>query len=468
MSRLHAVVLAGGSGTRLWPLSRSSHPKQFIPLYDDATLLQATVQRALLLDCYALSVVCNTEHRFLLAEQLREIESTASIILEPAARDTAPAVALAALAALAKDEDPLLLVLAADHLIQHQANFVDTIKSSVCLAESGKLVTYGVVPDSANVDYGYIKFGKPCPQGYEVDRFIEKPCAPDAQAFYEAGGYLWNSGMFLFKASRYLQELKKYRPAMYRSCVAAFEKAEVDWDFLRVCERQFSNCIAESVDYAVMEHTRDAVTVPLDCGWNDIGSWSALWSVSDKDERGNVARGDVVMHEVTNSQVVADDKLVAVLGVDDLVVVNSANAVLVAHKNSLNDLKQLVKQLEAENRDEVRFHPKVYRPWGFYQLVDRGAEYQVKRISVRPGAKLSLQKHNHRAEHWVVVSGVATVERDNKRFKLAKNESTFIPIGAVHSLENNEDELLQIIEVQSGDYLGEDDIIRYSDHYGRA
>ncbi|MDA8646265.1 mannose-1-phosphate guanylyltransferase/mannose-6-phosphate isomerase [Porticoccaceae bacterium] len=468
MSRLHAVVLAGGSGTRLWPLSRSSHPKQFIPLYDDVTLLQATMQRALLLDCYALSVVCNTEHRFLLAEQLREIESTASIILEPAARDTAPAVALAALAALAKDEDPVLLVLAADHLIQHQANFVDTIKSSVCLAESGKLVTYGVVPDSANVDYGYIKFGKPCPQGYEVDRFIEKPCAPDAQAFYEAGGYLWNSGMFLFKASRYLQELKKYRPAMYRLCVAAFEKAEVDWDFLRVYEHDFSACVAESVDYAVMEHTHDAVTVPLDCGWSDIGSWSALWSVSDKDESGNVARGDVVMHKVTNSQVVADDKLVAVLGVDDLVVVNSADAVLVAHKNSLNDLKQLVKQLEAENRDEVRVHPKVYRPWGFYQLVDRGAEYQVKRISVRPGAKLSLQKHNHRAEHWVVVSGVATVERDNKRFKLAKNESTFIPIGAVHSLENNEDELLQIIEVQSGDYLGEDDIIRYSDHYGRA
>ncbi|MDG0970022.1 MAG: mannose-1-phosphate guanylyltransferase/mannose-6-phosphate isomerase [Porticoccaceae bacterium] len=464
---LKIVVLAGGSGTRLWPLSRSAYPKQFISLYDDQTMIQSTVDRVRPLDFDSLTVVCNAQHRFLVAEQLRAMDQTASIILEPVGRDTAPAIALAALEAVAVGKDPLLLVLPADHVIKKNNIFADTINASVPLAESGKLVTYGIKPDFPSTDYGYIKLDSQCGVGYNVEKFIEKPSPDRAGAFFESGDYLWNSGMFLFKASGYLQALEKYRPDMYKSCVAAFKLAAPDLDFLRISEQEFGRCVAESVDYAIMEHTKDAVTVPLSAGWSDVGTWYSLWKASDKDLSGNVTRGDVVLQSVKNSHVIADDKLVAVLGVEDLVVVNSADALLVAHKRSLHELKHLVKHLEEENRDEVKVHRKVFRPWGYYEQVDSGSGYQVKRITVLSGAKLSLQKHKYRAEHWVIVRGTAVVTRGDETFELHENESTFIPKNIVHSLENAEKDDLQLIEVQSGDYLGEDDIVRLNDIYGR-
>ena len=462
---IKAVVMAGGSGTRLWPLSRAAHPKQFLALHGDDTMLQATFKRLDGLDIQSSVTICNEEHRFFVAEQLREIDRLGSIILEPVGKNTAPAIALAALTA---DDDPLLLVLAADHVIQDEIAFTKAVNQAVPLAEAGKLVTFGVVPSEAHTGYGYIKMGKRDRSGFVVDTFVEKPSSEVAHDYIESGNYLWNSGMFLFKASRYLEELNKFRPDIYEACNSALDGVEIDLDFLRVNKEKFTECQSESIDYAVMEKTADAFVVPMDVGWSDIGSWSSLWDVSEKDKDGNASTGDVIIHRSQDCYIRADSKLVTLIGVNDLVVVDTQNALMVAQKNAVQDVNIIAKQLKADERSEWKLHREVYRPWGKYDSIDNGEGYKVKRITVKPGAKLSLQMHHHRAEHWVVVSGSAKVTLGEETFLLSKNESTYIPVGEIHALENPGTEFLELIEVQSGSYLGEDDIVRLSDWYGRA
>ena len=465
MSAIKAVVLAGGSGTRLWPLSRATHPKQFLSLHGDDTLLQGTVKRMSGLNIQASVTVCNEEHRFFVAEQLREVGMLGAILLEPVARNTAPAIALAA---LTSNEDDLLLVLAADHVIQDAAAFTRAVTGAVSLAESGKLVAFGVVADKPHTGYGYIKRGTEQGIGYVVDRFVEKPSPEIAKDYVSSGEYYWNSGMFLIKASRYLTELRKFRPDIYNSCAATVATLQTDLDFTRFDREAFEACPNESIDYAVMERTRDAVVVPMEAGWSDVGSWSSLWEISHKDSCGNTAHGDVILHETQNSYVRTDGQLVAAIGLDDLVIVSSKDAVMVSHKDSVQDVKVVAERLKRHSRSEWKINREVYRPWGKYDSIDRGNRYQVKRITVKPGAKLSLQMHHHRAEHWVVVSGIAKVTNGEKKLTLSENESTYIPLGVIHSLENPGEVPLEIIEIQSGSYLGEDDIIRYEDAYGRA
>jgi mannose-1-phosphate guanylyltransferase len=464
---IKAVVMAGGSGTRLWPLSRAAHPKQFLALHGDDTMLQATFKRLDGLDIQSSVTICNEEHRFFVAEQLREIDCLGSIILEPFGRNTAPAIALAALLSQ-ESEDPLLLVLAADHVIQNEVEFTKTVMDAIPLAESGKLVTFGIVANEPNTGYGYIKKGKPQGPGFAVDAFVEKPSIDVAKDYLELGDYFWNSGMFLFKTSRYLEELKKHRPDIYEACQLSMESTSRDNDFLRINELAFDACPSVSIDYAVMEKTDDAVVIPMDAGWSDIGSWSSLWNISDKDGNGNATYGDVMLHESHNCYTRTDGKLVAVIGVDDLVIVSTKDVLVVAHKDSVQDVKVAAQQLKAESRTEWEHHREVYRPWGKYDSIDNGKRYQVKRITVKPGAKLSVQMHHHRAEHWVVVSGIAKVTNGDKTFILSENESTYIPLGEIHALENPGKALLEIIEVQSGSYLGEDDIVRFEDIYGRV
>lgn len=464
---IKAVVMAGGSGTRLWPLSRAAHPKQFLALHGDDTMLQATFKRLDGLDIQSSVTICNEEHRFFVAEQLREIDRLGSIILEPVGRNTAPAIALAALSST-KGEDPLLLILAADHVIQDETAFTKTVMDAIPLAESGKLVTFGIVAHEPNTGYGYIKRGPSQGPGFTVDAFIEKPSIEVAKEYLESGHYLWNSGMFLFKASRYLEELKKHRPDIYEACQLSMEGTSKDNDFLRVNEAVFAECPSDSIDYAVMEKTDDAVVVPMDAGWSDIGSWSSLWDISEKDPSGNAAHGDVILHEVNNSYIRTDGKLVAAIGVNDLVIVSTKDVLVVAHKDSVQDVKIVAQQLKAESRTEWEHHREVYRPWGKYDSIDNGERYQAKRITVKPGAKLSVQMHHHRAEHWVVVSGTAKVTNGEKTFMLSENESTYIPVGVIHALENSGKVPLEIIEIQSGAYLGEDDIVRFEDIYGRV
>lgn len=465
------IILSGGSGSRLWPLSRQLNPKQFLPLADaDLSMLQATIQRLAGLDVGMPRLICNEQHRFLAAEQLRLLGmEQANILLEPVGRNTAPAVALAALQACSAVDDPVLLVLAADHLIADVPAFQASILSALPLAQAGKLVTFGIVPSHAETGYGYIEQGAAVGDcGYAVSRFVEKPDLATAQAYLASGSYLWNSGMFMFRASRYLAELELFRPGILAACRSALAGGTQDMHFTRVDETAFAACPDESIDYAVMEHTTDAVMVPLDAGWSDIGSWSALWDVSAKDEQGNVFKGDVLDQQSRNTYVHASSRLVATLGVSDLVIVETQDAVLVAHKDQVQEVKKIVERLKNEGRTELLNNREVYRPWGMYDAIDNGHRYQVKRITVKPGAKLSLQMHHHRAEHWIVVSGTAKVTNGETAFLVTENQSTYIPIGQVHCLENPGVIPLELIEVQSGSYLGEDDIVRFEDKYGRA
>jgi len=459
------VIMAGGSGTRLWPLSRAAHPKQFLRLHGEDTMLQATVKRLSGLDIQSSITICNEEHRFFVAEQLREIDKLGSIILEPVGRNTAPAIALAALTV---KDDPLLLVLAADHVIQDEAAFNAAVVRAIPLAETGKLVTFGIVPSEPDTGYGYIKRGNDFGEGFTVDEFAEKPSLEVAQGYISSGEYYWNSGMFLFRASSYIEELNKFRPDILEQCKASVMDVKADLDFLRINKETFESCPAESIDYAVMEKTSQAVVVSMDAGWSDIGSWSSLWGISEKDGDGNSTHGDVILHNTHNSYVKTDERLVAAIGVNDLVIVSTKDALMVAHKDSVQDVKIITANLKARSRREWELNHEVFRPWGKYDSIDSGDRYQVKRITVKPGAKLSVQMHHHRSEHWVVVSGTARVTNGESTFLLAENESTYIQAGIVHALENPGKVDLELIEVQTGLYLGEDDIVRFEDIYGRV
>ncbi len=465
------VVLAGGTGSRLWPKSRAALPKQFLALTSQATMLQETIQRLPKATMDSPLFICNEEHRFLAAEQLRSADiSYDKIILEPVGRNTAPAIALAALHSVANGDDPVMLVLAADHLISEHDAFHQAIAKASQLAEANKLVTFGVVPNEAHTGYGYIKAGAAQQHdGFDVAEFVEKPDAATAEKYLASGEYYWNSGMFMFKASVYLTELEKHAPDIYHACVESMKTTDADMTFLRVDEVAFSACPDDSIDYAVMENTADACVIPLDAGWSDVGSWSSLWdTASNKDINGNVTVGDVMLEGVTNSYINSEQRLISVIGLDDVVVVETKDAVLVANKNKVQDIKNVVNELKAKKRPEFQFHREVFRPWGSYDSVDNGERYQVKRISVKPGEKLSVQMHHHRAEHWIVVSGTASVTVGENTKLVTENESIYIPIGEVHALENPGKILLELIEVQSGSYLGEDDIVRFSDRYGRA
>jgi mannose-1-phosphate guanylyltransferase len=463
------VILAGGTGSRLWPKSRAALPKQFLALTSEKTMIQETVQRLNGLDALPPSIICNEEHRFLVAEQMRQINiDNSDILLEPVGRNTAPAIALAALHATANGEDPTLLVLAADHLIQDSATFQQQIKQAQTLAEQGKLVTFGIVPTQPHTGYGYIKAGAAIGNGFEVNQFVEKPNMETATQYVSSGEYFWNSGMFMFKASVFLKALELHAPEMFAVCTKAISQTEKDLDFIRVSEEIFATCPSDSIDYAVMEKTSDAAMVTLDAGWSDVGSWSSLWETGKKDDSGNVSIGDTLLESTTNSYVNAEDCLVSVIGLDDVVVVQTKDAVMVANKKNSEQIKAVVNHLKKNKRPEFEFHREVFRPWGSYDSIDEGGRFKVKRITVKPGEKLSVQMHHHRAEHWVVVSGTANVTVNDDTTMLTENESIYIPIGAVHALENPGKIPLELIEVQSGAYLGEDDIVRFSDRYGRS
>ncbi len=467
--KLLPIIMAGGSGTRLWPLSRELFPKQFLALGDKASMLQATVTRLQGLPVDQPLVICNENHRFLVAEQLRQLGALqGNIVLEPAGRNTAPAVALAALHATAQGDDPLLLVLAADHMIQDTEAFQSAVQTALPLAEAGALVTFGIVAHRPETGYGYILRGAAVGEGaFKVAAFVEKPALPQAEQYVASGNYDWNSGLFLFRASRYLAELQAHRPDILAACQKAMAAPQVDMDFVRVDAEAFKACPDESIDYAVMEKTDAAVLVPMDAGWSDVGAFAALWEVLPHDADGNVHRGDVLSHDSQNNLIFAENALVATVGLRDHVVVQTKDAVMVAPRERVSEVKQIVAQLKAKGRTEHQIHREVYRPWGKYDSVDAGGRYQVKRITVLPGAKLSVQMHHHRAEHWIVVSGTANVTLDGQEHLLTENQSIYLPVGAVHALENPGKIPLELIEVQVGSYLGEDDIVRLQDRYGR-
>jgi mannose-1-phosphate guanylyltransferase / mannose-6-phosphate isomerase len=475
---LTPVILSGGAGTRLWPLSRELYPKQLLALTGERTMIQETALRLEGLAAAPPVIVCNEAHRFLVAEQMRELGiEPQAIVLEPVGRNTAPAIALAAHAALkasgAKAEaDPLLLVLPADHVIRDVPAFHKAVQAALGAAEQGQLVTFGIVPTAAETGYGYIQIekgqrGAASGGAFRIARFIEKPSAPVAADFVASGDYYWNSGMFLFGARRYLAELKRLAPGISRACAEAFAAATADLDFTRIDRKLFEACPADSIDYAVMEKTSDAVVVPLAAGWSDVGSWAALHEASEPDARGNVSRGDVIFEDSEGCYLYAESRLVSAVGLKDHVVVETKDAVLVAPRNRVQDVKKLVSKLKEQGRYEHSLHREVFRPWGSYDSIENGPRFQVKRLKVKPGAVLSLQLHHHRAEHWIVVSGTARVTRGDEVFLLEENQSTYIPIGVKHRIENPGKIALHIIEVQSGSYLGEDDIVRLEDHYGR-
>ena len=465
------VVLCGGSGTRLWPLSREGYPKQFLNLLGNRSLLQDTLLRVREVEGIGAPIlITNHAHRFMAAEQAREIGSeNAAFILEPHSRNTAPAAAAAALHAVASGQDPLLLLLPADHLIRDIAAFGRIVSQGLPAAQAGAIVTFGVVPSEPATGYGYIKAGALCSdQSYEVERFEEKPSLTRATQFLSEGGYFWNSGIFLFRASAFLAELEVCSPEILRVVRAAVAQGQKDLDFFRLCEEAFKECPSNSIDYAVMEHTRLARMVPFACEWSDVGAWDAVWQLGTKQADGNVTIGDVLTHNARDCLVHASHRLVAVAGVDNVMVIETPDAVLVVHKDQCQDVKAIVDMVREQGRNEATDHRKVYRPWGSYDSVDGGQRYQVKRITVKPGAKLSMQMHYHRAEHWIVVKGTARVTCGTETFLLSENQSSYIPLGTIHRLENPGRLPLEIIEVQSGSYLGEDDIVRFDDAYGRV
>ncbi len=467
MSSIQPVILSGGSGTRLWPLSREAYPKQFLPLAGQLTMLQATWKRVAPIAARGPLVIANEEHRFVAAEQLQQVGAeTAAIILEPVGRNTAPAIAVAALEATRDGADALLLVLPSDHVITNDEAFRKAVQAAAAAAEGGKLVTFGIVPTGPETGYGYIKAAEG--QGLRaVERFVEKPDLATATGYVSSGQYYWNSGMFLFKASRYLQELERFQPVMLAGSRQAWQQACRDADFTRLDKDAFTAVPSDSIDYAVMEKTTDAVVVPLDAGWNDVGSWTALRDVSQQDGEGNAHQGDVIAIDCRNTYAYAQ-RLVALVGLDDVIVVETDDAVLVGKADRMQEIKTVVAQLKAQGRGEATWHRKVYRPWGAYDSIDSGERFQVKRITVKPGGTLSLQMHHHRAEHWIVVSGTAEVTRGNEVILLSENQSTYIPLGVTHRLRNPGKLPLELIEVQSGSYLGEDDIVRFEDTYGRS
>lgn len=472
MDTIIPVILSGGSGSRLWPLSRAMRPKQFLGVTEQQTLFQLTLARVQQLDG-ALSpiIVANHEHRFLAAEQARVlgVDPTA-ILLEPMGRNTAPAIAVAALQARADNTDPLILVMPSDHIIQDIAAFNTAVALARDAASDGLLVTFGIVPDRAETGYGYVMAGDLLkPAGvHQVARFVEKPDLETAQAYVASGQYCWNSGMFMFRASVFLEELATHRPDIREGAEKAWHNAHRDLEFIRLDKEAFAACPSESVDYAVMEKTRNAAMVSLDAGWNDVGAWPAVWESQAKDDSGNAGRGDFMFEDASGCYVHADHRLVTLLGTQDLFVIETSDAVLVGHKDHAQGVKKIVERLQASKRKETDFHREVFRPWGSFDSIDQGEKYQVKRITVAPGAKLSLQYHHHRAEHWVVVSGTGKVRIGEHTQILAENQSVYIPVGETHSLENPGSVPLELIEVQSGSYLGEDDIVRLEDIYGRA
>ncbi|NMF88741.1 mannose-1-phosphate guanylyltransferase/mannose-6-phosphate isomerase [Aromatoleum petrolei] len=478
---LNLVILSGGSGTRLWPLSREQYPKQLLALIGDDTMLQQTATR---LDGFSGSlpvaaepiVVCNEEYRFITAEQMRAIGRTSSrILLEPIGRNTAPALTLAALSVAREDEDGVLLVMPADHVVRDREAFHRAVAVGLEAAKEGAMVTFGIVPERAETGYGYIRFGSECSPGVcEVAAFVEKPDADTAAEYVACGAYLWNSGLFMVRASAWLKAIGHFNPAMLAACEASLDAAVRDIDFVRIGRSTFEACPSDSIDYAVMEKLAGAPelgiaprVVPMSVGWSDVGAWDALWALAEKDNTGNAARGDVVFEDTTDSLVHATSRMVACVGVDGLVVVETPDAVMVAHKDRTQDVKKIVARLKADKRSQVYAHRKIHRPWGCYDSIDNGQRFQVKHIQVKPGAALSLQMHHHRAEHWIVVSGTAKVTRGDETFLLTENQSTYIPLGVTHRLENPGKLMLEMIEVQSGSYLGEDDIVRFEDTYGR-
>ncbi|MDA8814858.1 mannose-1-phosphate guanylyltransferase/mannose-6-phosphate isomerase [Luminiphilus sp.] len=470
MSVVTPVLLCGGVGSRLWPVSRRGRPKQYLNLIGEQSMLQQTLSRLEDVDQTKPIVVCNEEHRFLVAEQMRQLGiESASIILEPEGKNTAPAIALAALVATKNDPDSMLLVLPADHYVGKPDILCSAIKKATEAASANKLVTFGLVPSQPETGYGYIKRGEMLFDNVAVlDQFVEKPDQETAEAYLESGEYVWNSGIFMFKASRYLDELAQFAPMMETACRSAVDKSETDMNFIRPNADTFATCPSNSIDYAVMEHTAHGAVVSLDCGWSDIGSWSALWEAGERDDSGNVTQGDVVLDNTRNSYVRSQSRLVTTTGVKDLVVIETADAVMVADRQSAQDVKNIVNALKNAQRSEADTHHRVYRPWGSYELLVAGQGFQVKRIIVNPGQQLSLQMHHHRAEHWVVVRGTAEVINGEQSLLLKEDQSTYIPVGAKHRLTNLGKFSLELIEVQSGSYLGEDDIVRFEDVYGRS
>jgi mannose-1-phosphate guanylyltransferase/mannose-6-phosphate isomerase len=469
MMSLIPVILSGGAGTRLWPLSRELYPKQLLALTGERTMLQETAARLAGIEgARPPIIVCNEAHRFTVAEQIRAMGlGTTAILLEPIGRNTAPAVALAALQALKIDPDAILIVAPADHVVRDTHCFQQAALAAAALAVEGKLVTFGIVAHAPETGYGYIRRGEGEGPAFPVAQFIEKPPLDVAHQFVTSGDYFWNSGMFVFEAGRYLTELARFAPDILEASKAAFDAAKTDLDFVRIDKTQFEKCRGDSIDYAVMEKTHSAVVLPLDAGWSDVGSWSSLFDALPADEEGNVLKGDVLVHETHDCYVHSTSRLIAAVGMDDHVIVETKDAILVAPKGRVQDVKELVAELKRSGRSESSLHREVFRPWGSYDSLDAGERFQVKRLSVKPGGVLSLQMHHHRAEHWIVVQGTARITCGEKTFLLSENESTYIPIGATHRIENPGKVPLHIVEVQSGSYLGEDDIVRFEDNYGR-
>ncbi len=487
MTDLQPVVLSGGSGTRLWPLSREHYPKQLLPLHGQHSMLQATVLRLKSFSSPQINVlppvvVCNEEHRFLVAEQIRQIHAAPDgILLEPQGRNTAPALTLAALHAVSRGADPVLLVMPADHVILGEDKFHLAVADALAAAEQGAVVTFGIVPTQPETGYGYIKKGASVKlrgaagDVAKLDSFVEKPDRLRAEEYVKSGAYLWNSGMFIMKASVWLAAIEKFQPEMTRCCRDAYANGSRDKDFYRVDKAAFARCPSDSIDYAVMEKLAEpagadvaqAMVVPLDAGWSDVGAWPAIWEISQRDQNGNALKGDVYAINCRNTLAYSESRLVATVGLDDMIVVETADAVLVAHKDHAQDIKLVVNRLKEEQRSQHQTHRRVFRPWGSYEGIDVGDRFQVKRITVNPGAALSLQMHHHRAEHWIVVRGTARVTRGDEAVLLSENQSTYIPLGVKHRLENPGKVPLELIEVQSGSYLGEDDIVRFEDVYGR-